>query len=141
MRITLITGTSSGIGKATALHLARRGYKVYASMQRLDQQADLVAEAKAKGVSVELLALDVDNDGSVQSAVSELLEREGQIDVLINNAGIASMGTIERGDFDVMRQMFETNFFGALRVSRAVLPSMRERRSGTIEALLMEIQI
>jgi NAD(P)-dependent dehydrogenase (short-subunit alcohol dehydrogenase family) len=101
-------------------------------MQRLDQQADLVAEAKARGVSVELLALDVENDESVQSAVSELLRREGRIDVLVNNAGIASMGTIERGDFSVMRQMFETNFFGALRVTRVVLPSMREQRSGTI---------
>ncbi len=101
-------------------------------MQRLDQQAELVTEAAARGVSIELLALDVDNDKSVQAAVSELLRREGRIDVLVNNAGIASMGTIERGDFNVMRQMFETNFFGALRVTRAVLPAMRDQRSGTI---------
>ena len=132
MPVTLITGTSSGIGKATALHLASRGHKVYASMQSLDQRAELVADAGNRDVSVELLALDVDQDESVQAAVDEVIQREGRIDVLINNAGIASLGTIEQSDFSVVRQMFETNFFGALRVTRAVLPTMRKQGSGTI---------
>jgi NAD(P)-dependent dehydrogenase (short-subunit alcohol dehydrogenase family) len=132
MSITLITGTSSGIGMATALHLASRGHRVYASMQSLDQRQGLVDEAQARSLSVELLALDVDHDESVQAAVNKVIEREGRIDVCINNAGIASMGTIERSDAQLVRQMFETNFFGALRVMRAVLPPMREQRSGTI---------
>src|SRR4030095_13881429 len=114
MSITLITGTSSGIGKATALHLASRGHKVYASMQTLDQRQELVAEANDRGLSVELLALDVDRDESVQAAVANVLQREGRIDVCINNAGIAFMGAIERSDSTMVRQMFENNFFGAL---------------------------
>jgi NAD(P)-dependent dehydrogenase (short-subunit alcohol dehydrogenase family) len=132
MSITLITGTSSGIGKATALHLAGRGHKVYASMQTLDQGQELVADANDRRVSVELLALDVDDDESVQAAVANVLQREGRIDVCINNAGIAFLGAIERSDSAIIRQMFETNFFGALRVTRAVLPTMRKQRSGTI---------
>src|SRR5262245_58360326 len=130
MTVTLITGTSSGIGRATALHLASCGHKVYATMQELNQREDLVADAAARQVSLELLALDVNVKTSVQMAVDEVLRREGRIDVCINNAGIASMGTIERCESDVMRQMFETNFFGALSVTRAVLPAMRRQRSG-----------
>ena len=129
MSITLITGSSSGIGKATALHLASRGHKVYASMQTLDQRQELVAEADDRGLSVELLALDVNHDQSVQAAVAKVLQREGRIDVCINNAGIALIGAIERSDSAIIRQMFETNFFGALRVTRAVLPAMRKQRS------------
>src|SRR5262245_17785723 len=132
MAVTLITGTSSGIGKATALHLAQRGHKVYASMQHLDQRHDLLDEAAARGLSVELLALDVDKEESVQAAIENILKREGRIDTLINNAGLARLGTIERSEFDTVRQMFETNFFGALRVTRAVLPAMRAQKGGII---------
>src|SRR5215813_7915957 len=132
MTITLITGASSGIGLATALQLSASGHKVYASMQTLDQQKELVEAAAARKLSVDLLALDVDHEESVQVAVGQLLEREGRIDVLINNAGIVSLGTIERSEAAAVQQMFETNFFGALRVVRAVLPSMRSWRGGTI---------
>ncbi len=132
MTITLITGTSSGIGMATALQLAASGHKVYASMKTLDQQKDLLDAAATKNLSLELLALDVDHEESVQAAVSELLDREGRLDVCINNAGIGSMGAIERSDNEMVQQMFETNFFGALRVTRAVLPAMRQQRSGTV---------
>ena len=132
MAVTLITGTSSGIGKATALHLAQRGHKVYASMQHLDQRRDLLDEAAARGLSVEVLELDVDNQESVQAAVDHLLQREGRIDIVINNAGVAHLGTIELSEFDTVRQMFETNFFGVLRVTRAVLPAMRAQKGGTI---------
>ncbi len=132
MSITLITGTSSGIGMATALHLASRGHRVYASMQSLDQRHPLVDGAAARGLSLELITLDVDHEESVQAAVANVLQREGRLDVCINNAGIASLGAIERSDVAMVRQMFETNFFGALRVTRAVLPAMRKQLSGTI---------
>jgi len=132
MTITLITGTSSGIGMATALHLAASGHKVYASMQSLDQRQPLVDEAAARGVYLELLAMDVDHEESVKAAIAEVLQRESRIDVCINNAGIALMGTIERSDERTVKAMFETNFFGALRVTRAVLPAMRDQRAGTI---------
>jgi NAD(P)-dependent dehydrogenase (short-subunit alcohol dehydrogenase family) len=101
-------------------------------MQTLDQRQELLDEAAARGLSLELLALDVDHEESVQVAVDNVLQREGRIDVCINNAGIASLGSIERSDNGMVRQMFETNFFGALRVTRAVLPAMRNQRSGTI---------
>ena len=130
MPITLITGTSSGIGKATALHLARTGHKVYATVQKLDQRHDLVAEAE--GLSIEVLELDVENDESVTAAVERILKLEERIDICINNAGIAPLGTVERCDASTIRQTFEVNFFGALRVTCAVLPGMRRHRSGTI---------
>src|SRR5262245_18614420 len=132
MSITLITGSSSGIGMATALHLAARGHKVYATMQRLDLGQALLAEASRRQLSIKTLALDVDDEHSVRAAVAEVLQREGRIDVAINNAGIGSMGAIEHSDDDMVKQMFETNFFGPLRVARAVLPTMRSQRSGTI---------
>jgi NAD(P)-dependent dehydrogenase (short-subunit alcohol dehydrogenase family) len=132
MSITLITGSSSGIGMATALHLAERGHKVYATMQRLDLGQALLDEAKRRQLSIETLVLDVDDEGSVQAAVAEVLQRDGRIDVAINNAGIGSMGPIEGSDGNMVKQMFETNFFGPLRVMRAVLPAMRTQRSGTI---------
>src|SRR5262245_60872076 len=119
MSITLITGTSSGIGMATALHLASRGHKVYASVQHLDQGEALRKEATARQLSLKVLALDVNDEVSVLTAVNDVVQREGRIDVAINNAGLCLLGAIERSDGVVAQQMFETNFFGALRVIRA----------------------
>lgn len=132
MKVVLITGSSSGIGMATALHLAEKGFRVYASMRNLDRGGNLRVAADGKGVSVELIKLDVNDEESVKSAVAEILSREGRIDVLVNNAGIAPFGPTEELGDDVVRSLFETNVFGALRAIRAVLPSMRERRSGVI---------
>ena len=133
MPVTLITGTSTGIGQATALYLARRGYHVFASMRNPDKGAALLRDAVRKeGLNPDIVQLDVDDPNSSERAVQEVLQKAGQIDVLVNNAGIIAVGAIEETPEDVLRAAFETNFFGAMRLIRMVLPGMRQRKSGTI---------
>jgi NAD(P)-dependent dehydrogenase (short-subunit alcohol dehydrogenase family) len=129
----LITGTSTGIGQATALYLARNGYRVFASMRNPETGAALLADAaNEEGLPLHVIQLDVDDPDSVSRAVQEVEQRAGQIDVLVNNAGIAGAGSVEEGSEEVLRAIFETNFFGAMRVTRAVLPGIRQRKSGAI---------
>jgi NAD(P)-dependent dehydrogenase (short-subunit alcohol dehydrogenase family) len=130
---TLITGTSTGIGLATALHLARNGYHVFASMRDPATGSGVLTEtAHQEGLQLEVLQLDVNDPDSSERAVHEVLQKAGQIDVLINNAGIGGGGPIEEMSEEFLRAVFETNFFGAMRLIRLVLPTMRKRRSGTI---------
>ena len=121
MAVALVTGSSTGIGLATAVTLARAGHTVYAGMRRPEAAAD---ELKAAGAAI--LELDVDNDESVAAACNR------SIDVLVNNAGVASSGAVEETPVAEYRRVMETNFFGALRCIQAVLPGMRERRNGCI---------
>jgi NAD(P)-dependent dehydrogenase (short-subunit alcohol dehydrogenase family) len=130
--VVMITGCSSGFGLATALEFARRGDRVFATMRNLDKVKPLLDAADAAGVDVETLALDVTDDDSVRQAVDAVLETVGRIDVLVNNAGISHYGTVELMPWDWLREMMETNFFGPVRMIRAVLPSMRAQRSGAI---------
>jgi NAD(P)-dependent dehydrogenase (short-subunit alcohol dehydrogenase family) len=132
MSAVLITGCSSGLGRATALAFARRGDRVYATVRAPASGAGLLDDAKAEGLSIEMVEMDVSDDNSVTSSVSEVLEAAGDIDVLVNNAGISHYGTVELMPWDWFRQMFETNFWGPVRTIRAVLPSMRARGSGVI---------
>lgn len=132
MSVILITGSSTGIGMEAALHLAEKGHRVYASMRNLDGGSDLRAAAGSRGVSVELIRLDVNDEASVNQAVADLLEREGRVDVLVNNAGIGPLGPLGELDDATVKSVFETNVFGVLRCVRAVLPTMRKQRSGTI---------
>ena len=130
--VIIITGTSSGIGYATAETLARNGHTVYATMrdpQRSPQLQQLVDEEK---LDLHILQLDVLDDQSVQKAVNAVLEKERRIDVLVNNAGIHNWGAVEEMPMEFFKDNMETNFFGALRCIKAVLPSMRENRSGII---------
>ena len=122
--IALVTGASSGIGKATAERLVKAGYKVYGTSRRGGQQ---------DSSSFEMLALDVTRDESVAAAVNELLRREGRIDLLVNNAGfgVAPAGA-EESSIEQAHAIFETNFFGIVRMTRAVLPQMRKQGSGRI---------
>jgi NAD(P)-dependent dehydrogenase (short-subunit alcohol dehydrogenase family) len=131
MRIILITGCSTGIGLATARHLAARGDRVYATARNPEGSADLVA-ARTTNASIRTLPLDVTDDGSVHAAVKAVLDAEARIDVLVNNAGIGAFGTFEFVPEDIARATFETNFWGVMRVTRAVLPTMRAQRSGII---------
>lgn len=132
MAIALITGTSTGIGLATAVALARAGHDVWATMRNPDGAPDLRTLAMKEGLPITIHPLDVDHDGSVRTTVKQVLTERGRIDVLVNNAGIGTDGPIEEPPLDAFRQTMETNFFGALRCMQAVLPSMREQRSGCI---------
>ena len=133
MTVTLVTGASTGIGEATALHFARLGHTVYASMRTPDASGGgLRRAAEEEKLDLELIALDVDDSGSVASAVGGVLERSGQIDVLVNNAGVGKLTSVEEVPLEDAKAVFETNVFGPLRMMQAVLPVMRERGSGTI---------
>lgn len=133
MAVVLITGTSTGIGLATALQFARSGNKVYATMRNPDGgSAALQAAAKAENLKLNIARLDVTDNASVERAVDAILVEAGRIDVLVNNAGIGPLSVLERTTDAEAHDIFETNVFGALRMIRAVVPGMREQRSGAI---------
>ncbi len=123
-KIALVTGASSGIGRATAERLSKAGYKVYGTSRRA---------VRAGQFSFEMVTLDVTSDASVEAAVSEVIGREGRIDLLVNNAGFSTAPAgAEESSIEQARAIFDTNFFGLLRMTRAVLPHMRRRGSGRI---------
>jgi NAD(P)-dependent dehydrogenase (short-subunit alcohol dehydrogenase family) len=133
MAVALVTGTSSGIGLATAVTLARGGHKVIATIRNLDAAGEIQKIVEPEGLPVTVAALNVDHDGSVNDAVDRVLAENGRIDVLVNNAGIpGGGGSVEEVPMEVFRQVMETNFFGALRCIKAVLPTMRENHRGCI---------
>jgi NAD(P)-dependent dehydrogenase (short-subunit alcohol dehydrogenase family) len=129
MQIAVVTGTSSGIGFATALHLARNGYRVFAGMRNLAKAGPL--EEAADDLPLEVIQLDVTDGDSVAAAFAKV-DESGPVDVLVNNAGIGGSTPLELTPEDEHRAMFETNYFGAMRCIHAVLPSMRERETGWI---------
>lgn len=132
MEICLITGTSTGIGHATALHLGRLGYKVYASMRDTAKAGALRAQAEAEGLALEIETLDVSDNQSMLACVERIIAAEGRIDVLINNAGLSSSSPVETYPEDEHRALFEANYWGPVKLTQAVLPGMRERRHGAI---------
>jgi NAD(P)-dependent dehydrogenase (short-subunit alcohol dehydrogenase family) len=122
----LVTGCSSGIGRATAERLATRGYTVYASARRVERIADL----EERGCRV--LALDVTDEASMQAAVATVTEEHGAVGVLVNNAGYSQSGAVEEVPMAEVRRQFETNVFGLVRMCQLVLPGMREQARGRI---------
>lgn len=131
----LITGASSGFGHLGALLYARQGARVFATMRNLPRREadELRRIAEAEKLDLQVLALDVLSDDQVQAAVAEAERRNGgPIDVLVNNAGIVIDGPVEVQDLEATRLVFDTNVFGYQRLARAVLPGMRQRRSGLI---------
>lgn len=132
MPTTLVTGCSSGIGYATALHLAQNGHDIYAAMRDVSKGESLQEAASEQGISITPLQLDVNDGASVAVAVATVLRRTGRIDALVNNAGIGRSGPVEETPLQAYSEVMETNFFGALRCIHAVLPHMRRRRSGCI---------
>jgi NAD(P)-dependent dehydrogenase (short-subunit alcohol dehydrogenase family) len=123
-KAVLVTGASSGIGRAIAQHLVTQGWRVFGTSR---------GERPAKPpAGVEMITLDVDDDASVTRGVALVLERAGRLDAVINNAGSAIMGAVEDTSLDEARAQMETNFFGVLRICRAVLPVMRRKKRGHI---------
>lgn len=122
-KIVLITGASSGIGKSTAEFLSNKGFVVYGTGRNPKNNSE-------NGYS--LIALDVTKPATITKAIDTIIEREGRIDVLVNNAGMGVTGPIEDTPTDEMKKVFDTNFFGAIDVMKAVLPQMRKQQSGTI---------
>lgn len=131
MKSVLVTGTSSGIGLATAVHLAEQGYRVFAGMRNTGKADPLRQAAAESGVDVELLQMDICDTDSVQAAIAQA-SADTPLDVLINNAGIGGSTPLELVPEEEHQQMFDTNYFGAVRCIQAVLPAMRERGSGCI---------
>jgi len=132
MAIAVITGTSTGIGFATAVALGRGGHDVFATMRHPDRSPELQSMAARENLPITILPLDVDKDNSVNQAIEQIMAARGRIDVLINNAGISSIGSVEQTSLSVFEQTMRTNLFGALRCIQAVLPGMRSQRSGCI---------
>ena len=132
MGTILITGTSSGLGLASAVELASRGERVFASMRDTSRSRDLIEAATAAEVAVEVVQLDVTDPSSVGDAVDKVLALSSRIDAVVNNAGVASLGPLEYTTDDEVQCLFDTNVFGPLRLIRAVLPSMRAAGRGRI---------
>ena len=124
-KIALVTGVSSGIGQATAILLAKRGFRVFGTMRNPTEPNESLQ-------NVEVVQLDVRDEDSVRSGVRAVLDRAGRIHALVNNAGYALIGSSEETSIEEAKDLFETNFFGVLRMSRAVLPVMRGQGYGRI---------
>ena len=132
MRSVLITGTSKGIGYETALAFARAGYRVHATMRNPSQSPALAEAAAKENLPITISTMDVDSDESVRDGIAIIQSEHGPVDILVNNAGVERTGSIEEQSLDDFRATMETNYFGALRCIKAVVPQMRQRRNGTI---------
>jgi NAD(P)-dependent dehydrogenase (short-subunit alcohol dehydrogenase family) len=126
-KTVFITGTSSGIGKATANFFAQQGWNVAATMRTPEKEQEL-----AKLTNVKLYALDVTDNSSIQTAIGKAIDDFGKIDVLVNNAGYGADGVFEAMTDEVIQKQFDTNVFGLMRVTRAIIPHMREKGGGNI---------
>ncbi len=125
-KVILITGASSGIGEETAKKLCKEGHIVYAAARRLEKMKPL------EELGAKLIGMDVTEDQEMKSAVERIIDEQGRIDVLVNNAGFAVFGSVEDITIDEARNQFEVNIFGLARLTQLVLPQMRKQKSGTI---------
>lgn len=131
-RVAVVTGCSSGIGYETALALAREGYTTYATMRDVSRGAKLLDAAAKEGLRVLVREIDVDSSDSVDAAMDEIISKEGRVDVLVNNAGYMIFGTLEDLTLEELRDQFETNFFGIVRMIQKTAPVMRRNGDGYI---------
>ena len=132
MKSVLITGTSKGIGLETAMEFGRAGYKVFATMRNPENAINFRERIKEESLDITISKMDVDSDDSVKKGIDTILQEHGKINILVNNAGIERHGSTEEMELADFKAIMETNYFGAIRCIQAVLPQMRENRSGCI---------
>ena len=131
----LVTGASTGLGLSVAIKAAKDGHKVYASMRNLDKRSALDEAVQEAGVDIPVLHLDVQDNESIEKAVADIIAAEGRLDVLVANAGVGFVRTTEHAEFEDIDWLFDTNVTGVIRCVKAVLPHMREARSGHVIAI------
>ena len=131
-KVVVITGCSSGVGMRTAILMAKTGATVVATMRNLEKSGPLQKLADEAGVSLTISQLDVQDEASVKNAVRDIIAREGQIDVFVNNAGFGYVRPLEQASSGDIQEVFDVNYFGVVRCMQAVIPHMRERRQGHI---------
>jgi len=131
-KVAVVTGSSSGIGYETSLALAREGFLTYATMRNLEKGGSIKSDSDKENLPLKIMQLDVTDDASVGKAVQSIISDSGRIDILVNNAGYGLTGAFEDLSLDEIKQQYETNFFGVVRVTQAVLPIMRKQKSGKI---------
>jgi len=132
MSVILVTGSSTGIGQETALHMARRGHQVFAGVRSPNTATELQEKISTENLPLDVVQLDITNDDSVEQAIHTVMSSAGRIDALVNNAGIGGGRAVEETPLEEVREVFETNYFGSVRMLLAVTPIMREQRSGRI---------
>lgn len=132
LKVAIVTGSSGGIGFSTAVMLARNDFYTYASMRNLAKRNAIEEIAKRENLPLQAIQLDVTDDKSVKEAINKVLEEKKTIDVLVNNAGYGLIGCVEDVSIEEVKAQFETNLFGVIRVTQAVLPVMRKQKHGVI---------
>jgi NAD(P)-dependent dehydrogenase (short-subunit alcohol dehydrogenase family) len=132
VKVAVVTGSSSGIGYETSLLLARNQIKTYATMRNMSKSHGLIKIASDENLALEVAQLDVNDDLSVNTAIDKIVRENGRIDILVNNAGYDLFGPLEESSLEEIKQQFETNLFGVIRTTKAVIPTMRKQSSGTI---------
>ena len=128
----IVTGSGTGIGLATALHLAARGFRVFATVRNPDQRDEILQAANDRGVQLTVLRLDLTDGASIEQAVADVVDSAGGVFGLVNNGGVGLRGCLEDCSEEEIRRLFETNVFGTIAVTRAVLPHMRAAGRGRI---------
>jgi len=131
-KVAVVTGSSSGIGYETSLLLARNQFTTYATMRNLNKSEKLKGIASRERIPLHIIQLNVNDDSSVEDAIGSIIKENGKIDLLVNNAGYDLFGSLEEASIEEIREQFETNFFGVVRTTKAVIPAMRKQGSGTI---------
>ena len=131
-KVAVVTGSSGGIGYETSLLLARNQIKTYATMRNMSKSDGLIKIASEENLQLNVAQLDVNDDLSVNKAIDKIVKDNDRIDILVNNAGYDLFGPLEESSLEEIKQQFETNFFGVIRTTKAVIPTMRKQGKGTI---------